>query len=106
MESSAGHEPARSPMLLADSVEKLHGLALGPVRRGHSTLGEVAIVDPGSIWEVGFRSVARSSSRPEFFNRIRARTLSVPQLRPAWSRSPFPHRLSGYLIEKTVNRLW
>ena len=33
----------------ADSVEKLHGLTLGPVRRGHSTLGEVAIVDPESI---------------------------------------------------------
>ena len=42
-------QTAMGGLLLADSVEKLHGLALGPVRRGHSTLGEVAIVDPGSI---------------------------------------------------------
>jgi hypothetical protein len=35
--------------LLADFVEKLEGLASGPVFRGHSTLGELAIVDSGSI---------------------------------------------------------
>jgi hypothetical protein len=34
---------------LAYSVEKLEGPASGPVFRGHSTLAEVAIVDPGSI---------------------------------------------------------
>jgi hypothetical protein len=33
----------------ADSVEKLEGYASGPIFRGHSTLAEVAIVDPGSI---------------------------------------------------------
>jgi hypothetical protein len=32
-----------------DSVEKLGMHSAGPVLRGHSTLAEVAIVDPGSI---------------------------------------------------------
>jgi len=35
--------------LWVDSVEKLERLAARPVFRGHSTLGEVAIVDPASI---------------------------------------------------------
>jgi hypothetical protein len=34
---------------LTDSVEKLEELGLEPVLRGHSTLAEVSIVDPGSI---------------------------------------------------------
>ena len=45
--SNSGFELGRR--LAADSVEKLEGLASGLVLGGHSTLDEVAIVDPGSI---------------------------------------------------------
>jgi len=78
--------------LWVDSVEKLERLAARPVFRGHSTLGEVAIVDPASIWEVDFRDVTRSSSQTEFFNRIgRVRVFaglssrhSIAQATPHW----------------------